>query len=273
MRGRRPGAASILMLTPLFIAGCRGGGEGRLGEPLRVAAAASLQAPLGELAEAYRKRTSGPQIAVTYAASSTLRLQIAEGAPYDLFVSADLDQPAKLHEQGDALPPKVFAFNRLVFAAPAGGRIVEFSRLPPGRYGGVAPDVPLGRYTEQMLQCLRTGPGVRAVETFRDNIVTREPNAGALRTRLELRELDGAFLYATDIQSSTRLRGLELPEQCERPLPYAAAVIARSRHRSDAEAFARYLLSEPAAVILKRHGFRRAPATALSDPAGLGIGP
>lgn len=269
MRGFRPGAAAILVLTPFCIAGCRGGGEG----PLRVAAAASLQAPLGELADAYRKRTSGLQVAVTYAASSTLRVQIAQGAPYDLFISADLDQPARLHEQGHVLPPKVFALNRLVFAVPAGGSIAEFFSLPPGRYGGVAADVPLGRYTEQMLRCLRSGAGAGAVETFRNNIVTREPNAGALRTRLELRELDGAFLYATDVRTSTKLRGLELPEECERPLPYAVAVIARSRHRADAEMFAGFLLSEPAAVILERHGFQRAPATAPADFAGPGTRP
>ena len=225
---------------------------------VRVFAASSLTEAFGEMAAAFEAEHPGTKVELTFAGSQVLRTQIEQGAPADVFASADREHADALVRAGILGPPRVFARNALVVVVPSeGARVASLADLarPGTRIVLAGPRVPAGRYATEALRGLDapaglgTGFGVRV----RANVVSEETNVRAVLSKVVLGEADAGFAYATDAASAaSKVRVLELPVDVV--AEYPIGVLRRAALPS--AAFVDLVLGERGQAILRRHGFR-----------------
>jgi molybdate transport system substrate-binding protein len=256
-RRQRPrwlGAAALLLaLVPASVSAA----------DLTVFAAASLTDAFKEIGTAFERGHPGTKVAFNFAASSLLRTQIEQGAPADVFASADMAQMEPLVKAGKVRDVASFTRNRLVVVTPAAnpGRIQRVQDLDqPGRRLGItAEQVPIGRYTRQALAKM-SGPGGLGSDFQQKvlaNVVTQEANVRALLTKVELGELDAAIVYASDaVAAGPKVRAIAIPSRYNEIAGYPVGVVVASANPGDAAAFARFLRSGSAQGVLKRYGFQ-----------------
>lgn len=218
--------------------------------PLLIFAAGSLAGVFGELEVAYEATHPGVDITVSAAASSSLREQILEGAPADVFASADLGNMEQVSAAGmTADAPVVFVRNRMEIAVPAGnpGGVIGLADFAdPGLLIGLcAPQVPCGTFGRAVL----AAAGVEA------SIDTEEPNVLFLMTKIEAGELDAGLVYSTDVASSELVQGIEVPPEWNVEAEYPIAVLAGTAHPEEAAAFVAFVLSDTGRSILSGYGF------------------
>lgn len=226
--------------------------------PVTIFAAASLQSALSAVAAEWRRET-GKQAAFSYAASSALARQIEQGAPADLFISADLDWMDWLQERSLVKPDsrRTLLGNSLVLIAArdwAGDLTIGpgfglAAALGEARLALANPQaVPAGRYARQALSALGVwGPVERRVAGT-DNVRA----ALALVARGEARF---GIVYDTDARTEPRVRVVgRFPAESHAPILYPVALTASSRH-PDASAFLAYLAGPAATRIFEAEGF------------------
>jgi molybdate transport system substrate-binding protein len=265
----RRGLASTIALVALLGASC-GSDDGRsiLREPgsadesevsevsvvsgaVTVFAAASLTAAFGDIGDAFM--AEHPQVAVTtsFAASSDLVAQIGEGAPADVFASADLSNMAKLTGAGDnATDPVVFATNTMEIITAAGN---------PKGIDGVAdlvdddlivvtcaPEVPCGKYAAQVFD--RAGVLVTAKSL--------EQNVKAVATKVILGEADAGIVYRTDVTAAgDSAAGVVIPADINVAAEYPIAITENASNVDAAQAFVDVVLGDQGQSILASYGF------------------
>ena len=254
MRPLRPvvGAALVVVLTA-----CGGadenddGGEG-LGGTLTVLAAASLTDVFTELGDRLMEENPSLEVRFTFAGSSALATQIVQGAPADLFASANPQQMAVVTDAGlGAADPRVFAENVLEIAVPAGN---------PGGVTGLEdfadPDLVLAI-------CAATVPcGAAAAQVFEAAGVTpvpdtEEEDVRAGLTKVQLGEVDAALVYASDVRSGgSDVEGIAFPEAEEAVNEYPLCVLEDAPNPTAARAFADLVLSDVGRQALADAGFR-----------------
>lgn len=249
----------LLLAVGLVLAGCSAPSASADGS-ITVYAAASLTDAFEELGAAYTDET-GVEVVFSFDASSALRAQIEEGAPADVFASADLVNAQELVDAGltDG-PSRVFAGNALAIVVPADNPagIEAWSALAePGlRIIAAGEDVPITRYALELVDNLAALPD--APDGFADayaaNIVSREDNVRAVLAKIEVGEGDAAIVYETDVTSSDEVTTVTVPEEASVVAEYAVVTIEEAD--LGAAAFVTWLLGEGAQAILSEHGFR-----------------
>ncbi|MFZ5655667.1 MAG: molybdate ABC transporter substrate-binding protein [Pseudomonadota bacterium] len=230
-----------------------------LAAPVTVFAAASLKESLDEAARAYQRGTGTP-VRVSYAASSALARQLAQGAPADVVLLADRDWMDHLAERGllRGGTRRDLLGNALVLIAPRDARGARVSLAQPstvvaalgdGRLAlALTASVPAGRYARAALASL----GLWA--PLRPRVVEAE-NVRAALLLVARGEACMGVVYRTDALAEPRVRVLAtFPARSHPPIVYPVAVVAASRHPR-AEAFAQWLRTPSARVIFQRHGF------------------
>lgn len=215
-----------------------------------VLAAASLQEALSEVAGAWTAE-GHPAPVLAFAGTSALARQVEQGAPADLFISADEEWMDTLERQG-LLRPETRAdllSNRLVLIAPRSSEAAGLDDLGAGRLALADPDaVPAGRYARAALEHIGAWPRVSA------RIASAE-NVRAALALVERGEAPLGVVYATDALVSDKVRVVEtLPAESHPPIRYPMAILAKSSH-PDAAALRAFLASPEAARIFARHGF------------------
>ena len=229
--------------------------------PLTVFAAASLKESLDEAAAAYRK-ASGQTVRISYAASSALARQIEQGAPADVFLSADLEWMDYLQERKliDPAIRRNLLGNTLVLVAPASGNIAPvelksgvdlISRLGEnGRIAlGLTASVPAGKYAKASFVSLGIWKSL-------ESRVAEAENVRAALMLVARGEAPLGVVYASDAQAERTVRVVGVfPENAHAPIVYPVARIAGSRN-PHAAAFARWLGTPAAAKIFRAHGFK-----------------
>ena len=217
---------------------------------LRVSAAASLTDALTEIAAAYEQKT-GTQIVLNFGASSALARQIVEGAPVDVFVSADELRVDQLAQRKLIGMRRTILSNRLVVVVPGDSRLRIRASHDLALANTVAlaepQTVPAGIYAKQWLQKTGVWPAVMT------KVVPLE-NVRAALAAVEAGNADVAIVYKTDALSSREVR-IEYEVLDGPRISYPAAVIATTTERGRAEEFVRYLASDAAKSIWKKHGF------------------
>lgn len=223
-----------------------------------VLAAASLQESLTAAADAFA-RQGHPKPVLSFAGSSALARQIEQGAPADLFISADEDWMNYLAERNLIQPASRTAFlgNRLVLIAPASKPFTLSikpgfplaSRLGRGRLSMADVNaVPAGKYGRTALTTLGVWPSVQ------DRVVQSD-NVRAALTFVERGEAAAGIVYATDAKASGEVVVVgTFPANSHPPIRYPLALIKRSRE-PEAAAFRRFLLSSAGKAIFARYGF------------------
>jgi molybdate transport system substrate-binding protein len=233
------------------------------GQTLVVAAASSLTEAFEEIAAAFEAETGTP-VELGFAGSSTLAAQIVQGAPFDLFASANEAQMAVVQDAGlvDGTP-LLFARNELVVIAAEDGPVERLEDLV--RDGTLivlaGPEVPVGAYARSALARLDGTIGDDFEARVLANVVSEEPNVRQVASKVVLGEADAAIVYATDAAILAGVRTIAIPADANVQAAYPAAVLSDARHPDLAHAFLAFLAGDAARAILAARGF------APGDPA------
>ena len=184
---------------------------------LTVFAAASLTNAMEDLQGLWAAAHAGSELVFSFDASSTLRAQIEEGAPADVFVSADTKNAQALVDHCLAVGPITpFAGNLLIVVVPADDPAAIATPADLARPGvrvvAAGPEVPITAYATEVIAKLAELPGYPAdfAAAVAANTVSEEDNVRAVLAKIELGEGDAAIAYLTDAQSSDGVAAVEI---------------------------------------------------------------
>jgi molybdate transport system substrate-binding protein len=225
---------------------------------LDVYAASSLTEAFEELETAFEAEHRGTDVAVTFAGSQVLKLQIEQGANADVFASANTTHMRDLIDEDIVVESRIFAHNELVVIVPLSNPagIESFSDLRRAeRIVLGTKDVPVGSYARQSLERAAEPLGEDFVGEVMSHVVSEEANVRLVRVKVELGEADAAIVYATDAAPSDRVRIVEIPEGLNVSADYPIGIVERSDDRALAEQWIEFIMSEHGRRILRRHGF------------------
>lgn len=255
--GHRPARVTLvgLALASLVLLGCgTSGGRaadtgGGLSGTLTVAAAASLTDAFAQARTAFTARHPDVRVTINFAASSTLATQLLDGAPVDVFASADESTMTKVAALLDGRPI-TFATNSLQIIVPKGNPqgITGLSDLarPDIVYITCSPEVPIGRYAALALQS--AGLTVRPKSL--------EPDVRGIAAKVMAGEADAGIVYATDV-TATRgaTTGIDVPTTLDVTATYPIASLRSATNGAAARAWIEFLLSPEGRAILQDQGF------------------
>lgn len=223
---------------------------------LIVSAAASLTQALRDIGRAFEAAHPDATIVFNFSASDMLVAQIAQGAPADVFASADEAAMTRAEKSGLIARDtrREFAANRLVVVVPASGAaIAGLAALAGPRFKRIAvgspQTVPAGRYAKEALQRENLWTALEPRLVFTQHVrqaldyVARE-------------EVDAAFVYATDAAIMPERVNVALDVTTAAPVRYSIAVVRDSSQRQLATAFVDFVLGASGQQALARRGFR-----------------
>jgi molybdate transport system substrate-binding protein len=237
-------------------------------QEIRIAAAADLKFALDELGARYQKQT-GKKVELTYGSSGNFFAQIQNGAPFDLFLSADIEYPRKLEAAGLAEPGTLYeyAVGRIVMWMPAGTRI-DLAKL--GWHALLDPSIqkiaianpehaPYGRAAVAALRSAGMYDQVRAKLVYGENIAQAAQFVASGNAQ--------AGILALSLALSPPMREgkrWEIPSTMHPPIEQAAVVLKSAKDKDGARTFLTFLRSPEGRKILESHGFN-VPANARTQ--------
>jgi molybdate transport system substrate-binding protein len=228
--------------------------------PLLVSAAVSLTEALQACGKAYEE-AGGPRITFNFAGSNTLARQIINGAPVDVFVSADDAQMDAVERAGLILTgsrvPVLSNQLALIVSEKDGGGITTLASLATASVRRIAigdpAAVPAGVYARQYLHY------VGLWETLQPKLVPM-PNVRAAMTAVDNGSADAAIVYTTDARVANGVRvAVTISGPGAPRIVYPAAVMSKSRSAVQGATFIAFLRGPIARVILEQHGFTVVP--------------
>jgi molybdate transport system substrate-binding protein len=189
----------------------------------------------------------------SFAGSNALAAQIRQGAPADVFASANTSIPQKLYGEGLVEKPVVFTRNALILVVPtsnpAGIHKVYDLRKRGVKLVVAAPGVPVGDYTRIVLHNLQLDDVVK-------NIVSNETDVREVLAKVALGEADAGFVYTTDAQAVRgKVATIGIRRSAQPIVQYAVAVVKNSNHLAAARYYVKKLLRPWAQGKLRAAGF------------------
>ncbi|RRR99568.1 molybdate ABC transporter substrate-binding protein [Glycomyces terrestris] len=243
--------AATALTALATLAACGGSGDdGAETATLTVFAAASLTEAFTEIGDRFEAEHDGVTVEFNFAASSDLAAQITEGAPADVFASADQKHMDKVIETGAAADPRPFALNQLVIAVPEGNPdgVTALPDLAGLDFAACAPEVPCGAAAQTAVDA--SGADLTPV--------TYEADVKSTLQKLTLGEVDAALVYRTDaIAAQDEVDAVEFPESATAVNTYPIAALADAPEPDLAAAFTAYVLGDDAWTVLETAGFQR----------------
>jgi molybdate transport system substrate-binding protein len=189
----------------------------------------------------------------SFAGSDTLAAQVRQGAPADVFASANMGLPQGLHGNGLCSKPVVFTRNALVVIVPKSNpagihRVHDLTRRSV-KVIVAAPSVPVGAYTRKVLARLH-------LQGVLDNVVSEETDVREVLAKIALAEGDAGFVYVTDVRTvAGKVKPVTIPARGQPTVRYGICVVAASSHKTAAHAFISKVLGPRGQRILRRNGF------------------
>jgi molybdate transport system substrate-binding protein len=240
--------AALAGLVALCLAVSAGGASAapaRAASGITVFAAASLTQAFPVIA---------PGNTYSFAGSNTLAAQITNGAPADVFASANTTIPATLYAQGVIEKPVNFTRNTLVMVVPKSNpanihSIYDLTK--PGVSIDIAgPAVPVGSYTLQVW----TQMGLTS--QLQPNVVSQEVDVTTVLAKIVAGQADVGFVYSTDADTVPgQVTVINLPAWAQPKVVYAMAVVTKSPNQPAAQAFVSQVLSPAGQAVMRRFGF------------------
>jgi len=231
---------------------------------LTIFAAASLTAAFNQMKTNIEQANPGTKLTMNFAGSPTLRTQMAQGAPADVFASADQANMQGAQQDGSITgTPQNFAQNKLVMIVPLSGAN-EAARLQDLAKPGVKlvlaqQDVPVGNYARQAFQKMDQDPayGSGFDTKVLANLVSQESDVKQVVAKVQLGEADAGICYSTDVTPDVRskVRMIAIPDQFNVIAQYPIAVVKGAPNAAGAQQFVNYVLSPAGQQILKGQGF------------------
>jgi molybdate transport system substrate-binding protein len=255
-------SAALLSVVALLAAACgrnsssSGDGSDANGSPteIRVFAASSLTAAFNKIGQDYTAANPNTKVTFNFAGSQALATQIQQGAPADVFASADTTNMDKVKDLVGT--PENFASNLLQIIVAKGDpqAVKGLSDLSnPGlKVVLAAPDVPAGKYARQVLDAQHV-----TVEP-----VSLEDNVKAVVTKVALGEADAGIVYVTDVAAGgDKVQGVSIPDDQNVPATYPIATVKAGGHQAQARALVDMVRSDQGQQVLKSFGFLPPPAS------------
>lgn len=228
---------------------------------LTVYAAASLTDAFTEIGKAFDASHPNVTITFNFGGSQNLRTQIEQGAPADVFASANSKEMDSLvtGKFVDADAPRIFLTNQLVVVLPesnpAGITTLEDLGKPGIKLVLAAEEVPAGKYARQILENLNTSYGSDYKAKVLANVVSNEDNIKQAVTKVQLGEADASIVYVSDAIASPELQKIEIPAEMNVVARYPIAPLVKSADAELANQFIQYVLSGAGQATLKKWGF------------------
>ena len=253
-QGHRAVRRLIALVATLALAGCGAPDDAADDEvtgTVTVFAAASLTEVFTELGDQLELQDPGLDVQFNFAGSSALATQLTQGAPADVFASADTEQMDVVTNNGlVSTAPALFATNVLEIAVPAGnpGGITGLADLadPEKTIALCAAEVPCGAAAEQVFDAA----GLTAAPD------TLEEDVKAALTKVTLGEVDAALVYATDVQAAgSAVEGIEFPESADAVNGYPICPLTGAPNPAGARAFVELVGSAAGQEALTAAGF------------------
>jgi len=233
---------------------------------LTIYGAASLKAALAQVQTTYEAANPGTTLTISTDSSATLETQIEQGAPADVFLSADTSNPQKLVDKGLASGSVVtFAGNLLTIIVPKTNPAGITSPADLAKAGvkviAAGDTVPITKYATQLVANLAQQPGYPAAfaAKYAANIVSKEDNVSAVVSKIALGEGDAGICYVTDAKTSTDVLTIAVPAAANVPATYGGVVVKASANQAAATAFLAWLAGPDGQAILASFGFLPPP--------------
>jgi molybdate transport system substrate-binding protein len=232
---------------------------------LTVFAAASLTDAFNEIKEGFEAAHPGVTVIYNFAGSNALAAQLGQGAPADVFASANNTQMNAAIEAGRVVSgtTRTFARNRLVVIVPTGnpGGVAALQDLArPGlKIVLAAAEVPVGQYSLDFLDKAVQDAAFGA--TFKDavlaNVASYEENVRSVLTKITLGEGDAGIVYTSDISgdATDQVERLDIPDALNTIASYPIGAIQDSAQAEMAQAFLDYVLAPEGQTVLASYGF------------------
>jgi molybdate transport system substrate-binding protein len=232
---------------------------------LNIFAAASLTDAFKEIGMKFEAANPGTKLIFNFAGSQQLSQQIGQGAPADVFASANNRQMDVMIQSGQVISgtQRTFVRNRLVVIYPKDNpaRLTTLKDLAkPGiKLVLAAKDVPVGGYALDFLARASKLPDYTEAysPTVLANVRSYEENVKAVLSKVALGEADAGIVYTSDIalDSADKIGRLDIPDNLNTIAAYPIAPIKDSQHADLAKKFVEYVLSPAAQQILVKYGF------------------
>src|SRR6266850_6154655 len=224
-------------------------------DEILVAAAASLSDVLKELSAAYQSKGKNT-VKFNFGPSSTLARQIEEGAPADMFFSADLVQMDDLDKNGRLEPGtrKNLLSNQLVIVVPSDSKLAiaspkDLLKSEVKRIALAEPPVPVGVYSSKYLEAEGLWDKIKAK-------VVPVQDVRATLASVESGNVEAGFVYKTDAAVSKKVKIVyEVPIDKGPRIVYPVAIVKESKRKDTARNFMNYLQSPAAKDAFKKYGF------------------
>lgn len=271
MRSTRRAFAALIFLLALILllplAGCgEASGSGAPGQPvtLTVFAAASLQGAFSDIGKAYEQAHSNVRVTFNFAGSDALATQITQGAPADLFASANATQMDVVVKGGDIMggDVKTFAHNRLVLiypsANPAHIQTLQDIAKPGVKVDLAAKTVPVGQYAQTFLDKASADPafGASYKADVLKNVVSYETDVKSVLTKIALGEADAGIVYTTDAATEAgKIGTVAIPDTLNTIAVYPIGVVKTSKQAATAQGLLDYIVSTQGQATLAKYGF------------------
>lgn len=250
---------SVLTVVAAFLAACGSSGGSAttapsatpLGGTISVFAAASLTDSFNTLGTSFQRANPGVTVKFNFAGTPTLVTQIEQGAPADVFASADTTNMDKLKGDGFTTgTPQVFARNKLeiVVATRNPKRIAGLADLakPGVIYITEGLTVPAGKYALQALRMAGVTVTPKSLETDVKSVVSK----------IELGEADAGIVYTTDVTAAgSKVQGVPIPDADNVIATYPIVTVKATTNSTAANAFIAYVLSATGQSKVQSFGF------------------
>jgi molybdate transport system substrate-binding protein len=242
------------------ITGCRAS-PGTATADLEVYAAASLKQAMSAVETAYEAAHPGLTVTVSTDSSSALETKIEQGAPADVFLSADTRIPQKLVDGGFASAVTPFAGNALTIIVPsdnpAGIQTPADLAKPGVKIIAAGEQVPITRYATQLVDnlAMEVGYPTDFAASYAANVVSEEDNVSGIVTKVGLGEGDAGVVYVTDARGSDKVATVDVPATANVPATYGGVVVKTSPDQDAAAAFLAWLAGSEGRSVLADLGF------------------
>lgn len=275
-RLHRAPLVSILILLGLLLVACGGGTTtsntsssgstpttaSQAPVTLNIFAAASLTESFNTIATQYKTVHPNVTLKYNFNGSQILVQQIINGAPADVFASADTTNMQKATSAGLVTTPKIFAQNKITVVIPASnpGHITSLKDLANKgeKIVVAAPSVPVGKYGLQVLDKMgkssQYGPAYESA--VKANFVSQEDNVKAVVQKVQLGEADAGIVYVTDAETAAnKVKLIDIPDNFNVIAQYPIAAVKSSKNATAAQDFVQYILSSSGQTALEKYGF------------------
>lgn len=260
--------ARLSVIVAIALTGCSRNSQRE--ETLVVFAPASLRDAFSTLGHEFERAHETSTLVFNFAGTQELRAQLEQGARADAFASADDRHMGELARVGRVVEPVIFARNEpvVVVASEAESTIRSLADLPAARRVVIgASEVPIGRYSLQILDRANEKLGDDFRARVERNVVSRELNARQVLAKVTLGEADAAIVYRTDALSpNASVKALTIPPDINVLADYSIAMVSDAAHPALARDWIAFVTSRTGGDALAAAGFLPAPPTLMSAP-------